>query len=72
MLPWERYWIPFSTPETAEAMKATVRTAMMPTRTGVPTSPTHPLKRRPPAICSAPRPSEAAEPKRVPVDVRSR
>ena len=65
MLMFESHWMPFSTPETAEAMKAAVRTAMTPTSTPLPTLPMPPTISRPQPICRAPRPSEAAEPKSV-------
>ena len=61
----DRNWMPFSRPDTAEATKQNVRTAMMITSRGVPASPTTPLNCRPLPICRAPRPSEAADPKRV-------
>ena len=65
MLMLDSHWMPLATPETAEATNATVSSAMMATSTGVPTSPNQPLNFSPLPICSAPRPSEAAEPKRV-------
>ena len=65
MLMLESHWMPLATPETAESTNATVRAAMMPTRTALPTVPMPPTICRPLRICRAPRPSEAAEPKSV-------
>ena len=65
MLMLDSHWMPFSMPVTAEAMNAAVSTAMMPTRTPLPTLPIPPTISRPLPICRAPRPSEAAEPKSV-------
>ena len=65
MLMLDSHWMPLATPETAEAMNATVRTAMIPTSTPLPTLPMPPTISRPEPIWRAPRPSEAAEPKSV-------
>ncbi len=65
MLMLESHWMPLATPETADSTKQTVRTAMMPTSTPLPTSPRPVTMRRPLAIWMAPRPSDAAEPKSV-------
>lgn len=65
MLMLDNHWMPRLIPEMAEATKHTVRMATIPTSTGVPSSPVQPLEARPLPICSAPRPSEAAVPKRV-------
>ena len=61
----ESHWMPRLMPETAEATKQKVRTATIPTSTGVPISPNQPLEVMPLPICRAPRPREAAVPKRV-------
>ena len=42
MLMFESHWMPLATPDTAENTNATVRTAMMPTSTPLPTSPMPP------------------------------
>ncbi len=65
MLVFDSHWMPLATPETAEATKAAVSTAMMATSAPLPSGPTPPTISRPLLICSAPRPSEVAEPKRV-------
>ncbi|CAB4904288.1 unannotated protein [freshwater metagenome] len=65
MLVLDSHWMPREMPETAEATKAMVSTAMMTTRTPLPTSPAQPRISTPEPICSAPRPSEAAEPNSV-------
>ncbi len=65
MLMFDSHWMPFSTPETAEATKAAVRIAMMMTRTGEETSDMMPADSMPPPIWMAPKPSEQAEPNRV-------
>ncbi len=65
MLMFDSHWMPFSTPDTAEATKAAVRIAMMRTSTGEETSGRMPAVWMPPPIWMAPRPSEHAEPKRV-------
>ncbi len=65
MLVLESHWMPFSTPETAERTKATVRTAMMATSRPVPVFSIQFSSSKPLPIWSAPRPREAAEPKRV-------
>ena len=65
MLVLDSHWMPFSTPETAETTKHAVRTAMIPIRTALPTWPMPATICSPLWICSAPRPSEAAEPNRV-------
>ncbi len=65
MLMLDSHWMPLATPDTAEATNATVSTAMMVTSRPVPVSPSQPAARSPLPICSAPRPSEAAEPNRV-------
>ena len=65
MLVLDSHWIPFSMPDTAEKMKAMVSRAMMATSTPLPTLPMPPTISSPLPICSVPRPSDAAEPKRV-------
>jgi hypothetical protein len=65
MLMLDSHWMPLATPETAESTKAAVRTAMIPISTVLPASPIPPTISSPDWICRAPRPSEAAEPKRV-------
>ena len=65
MLVLARNWMPRSMPDTAEATKQNVSTAMISTSIGVATSPTTPLNCRPLPIWRAPSPSEAAEPKSV-------
>jgi hypothetical protein len=65
MLMLDSHWIPRSTPETAEATNAAVRTAMIPTSTPLPTLPAQPRISTPLPICSAPRPREAADPNSV-------
>ena len=57
--------MPFSTPETADATKAAVSTAMIATSRPVPVFSIQLSSWMPLPICRAPRPSEAAEPKRV-------
>ncbi|GAB3355488.1 hypothetical protein GCM10027300_23940 [Modestobacter lapidis] len=54
-----------ATPETAEATNAAVSTAMIATIRPLPTVPAQPRISTPLPICRAPRPSEAADPKRV-------
>lgn len=61
----DSHWMPFSTPEIAEATKATVSTAMIRTSSPVPVFSFQFSSWNPLLICSAPRPSEAAEPKSV-------
>jgi hypothetical protein len=65
MLVLDSHWMPLATPDTADAMNAMVRSTMIETRTVLPTLSTQPLNSSPAPICSAPRPSDAAEPKRV-------
>ncbi len=65
MLMFDSHWMPLSTPETADATNATVRTAMMPTSSPVATLSSQSSSSKPLPICNAPRPNEAAEPKRV-------
>ena len=65
MLMLDSHWMPLATPETADRMKQTVSTAMMPTSTPLPTSPRPVTMRRPLPIWIAPRPSDAAEPNSV-------
>lgn len=65
MLMLESHWMPFSTPETADATKAAVSTAMIATSRPVPVFSIQLSSWKPLPICRAPRPSEAAEPKRV-------
>ena len=65
MLTLDSHWMPLAMPETAEATKAAVSSAMIATRTPFPTLPAQPRISRPLPICSAPRPSDAAEPNRV-------
>ena len=65
MLMFDSHWMPRSTPDTADATNAAVRIAMMRTRIGEVTSERIPADSMPPPICSAPRPSEQAEPNSV-------
>lgn len=65
MLIVDSHWMPRATPDTAEATNAAVRTAMIATRTPLPTSPSQPRISTPLPICSAPSPSEAADPNSV-------
>lgn len=65
MLMLDSHWMPFSTPDTAEATKATVRAAMIATSRPVPVFSIQSSSWKPLPIWSAPSPSEAAEPKRV-------
>ena len=65
MLMLDSHWMPRATPETADSTKATVSTVMMTIRTVLPVSPIPPTMCRPLRICSAPRPSDAAEPNSV-------
>lgn len=65
MLVLDSHWMPFSTPDTAEKMKQMVSTTMISTSTVLVTSSAQPTILAPEAICSAPRPSEVAEPKSV-------
>ena len=65
MLMLESHWMPRLMPDTAEATKQVVRMATIPTRNGVPVSPTQPLEVMPLPICRAPRPRDAAVPKSV-------
>lgn len=58
-------WTPLAMPETADRMNAMVSTVMMPTSKVVLTLSIQPSTLMPLPIWSAPRPSEAAEPKRV-------
>lgn len=58
-------WTPLAIPETADRMNATVSTVMMTTSRLVLTLSIQPSTLMPLPICSAPSPSEAAEPKRV-------
>jgi hypothetical protein len=64
MLMFESHWMPLAMPVTAEATNAMVSTTMMPTSSASPTAGT-PLSCNPAPICSAPRPSEAADPNSV-------
>src|SRR3712207_8972510 len=59
------HWMPRAMPETAETTKAAVRTAITTTSRPLPASPTQPRISTPLPICSAPSPSEAAEPNSV-------
>ena len=61
----DSHWMPFSMPETAEAMNAAVSTAITPTSRPFPTLPMPATISRPLPICRAPSPSDAAEPKSV-------
>ena len=61
----DSHWMPFSTPEIAEKTNATVRTAMIRTSSPVPVFSRQFSSWNPLPIWSAPRPSDAAEPKRV-------
>ncbi|SKF62323.1 Uncharacterised protein [Mycobacteroides abscessus subsp. abscessus] len=65
MLMFERRWMPFSMPATAEATNAAVSTAITTTSRMVVDCSTMPLASRPPPICSAPRPRDAADPNSV-------
>ena len=65
MLMLDSHWMPLATPETADRTNAAVSTAMIATSTALPTSPTPATISSPLLICSAPRPSEAAEPNSV-------
>ncbi len=65
MLMLDSHWMPLATPDTAEAMKATVRMTMTMTSKVVPALSTQPLNSMPLPICRAPRPSDAAEPNSV-------
>jgi hypothetical protein len=65
MLMFESHRMPRATPDTADNTNATVRIVMMTIRTVLPVSLTPATICRPLRICSAPSPSEAAEPKRV-------
>jgi hypothetical protein len=57
--------MPLATPDTADSTNATVRTVMMPISTALPVSPMPATICSPLLICSAPSPSEAAEPNSV-------
>ena len=61
----ESHLMPRSTPETAEMTKHAVSTAMTSAAATVPYFSWPKTLARPPVICSAPRPREVAEPKRV-------
>lgn len=61
----DSHWMPFSTPEIAEKTNATVRTAMIRTSSPVPVLSRQFSSWNPLPIWSAPRPSDAAEPKSV-------
>ncbi len=65
MLMFDSHWIPRAIPDTADNTKATVRIVMMTISTVLPVSPMPLTMCRPLRICSAPRPSEAAEPNSV-------
>ena len=65
MLVFESHLMPRETPETAETTKAAVSTAMTPMSSALETSPRPATICRPEPICSAPMPSEVAEPKSV-------
>ena len=65
MLTLDSISTPREMPLTAERMKQMVSTTMMMTRRLAPALSTQPLNSMPAPICSAPRPSEAAEPKSV-------
>lgn len=71
MLVLDSHWMPFSTPDTADATNATVSTAMMETSRPVPTFSSQLSFSMPEPICSAPRPREAAEPKTVAMMART-
>lgn len=65
MLMLDSHWMPRSMPEMAEATNARVSTAMIATSRPVLTSSIQSSSWKPEPIWSAPRPSEAAEPKTV-------
>ena len=65
MLTFDSHWTPLETPDTAERMKQIVSVTMITTSSVVLTEAMNPPAMRPPPICSAPRPSEAAEPNSV-------
>jgi hypothetical protein len=62
---FDRYLMPRSTPETAEITKHKVRTAITTTARVLLPPPSPNTSSMPPVICSAPRPSDVAEPNRV-------
>ena len=61
----DRYFTPRSMPETAETTKHRVRTPITATARVLLSAPPPKTSSSPPVICSAPRPSEVAEPKSV-------
>ena len=65
MLMFDSHWMPRAMPETADATKAAVMIAMIPTRRSFVGSWTQPTLSRPEPICSAPRPSDATVPNSV-------
>ena len=65
MLMLDSHWMPLATPETADRMKQRVSTAMIATSSMLPALPMPATISKPEPICSAPRPSEAAEPNSV-------
>ena len=65
MLMFDSHWMPLATPDTAEKMKAMVSTTMMPISTTLLPDPMPATMSSPLEICSAPRPSDAAEPNSV-------
>lgn len=65
MLMFDSSWMPRATPETALRMKQMVSTEMSTTSPMRPRFSTQPTLFRPAWICSAPIPSEAAEPNSV-------
>ncbi|KOV92560.1 hypothetical protein ADK65_33625 [Streptomyces sp. NRRL B-1140] len=71
MLVLDSHWMPFSTPEIADATKARVSTAMIVTSSPVLTLSIHFSSCTPEPIWSAPRPREAAEPKTVAMIART-
>ncbi|GAA3116596.1 hypothetical protein GCM10020001_040370 [Nonomuraea salmonea] len=60
----DSHWMPFATPDTADTTNASVSNAMIMMSSPMPASP-RPASLTPLPICSAPRPSEAAEPNSV-------
>ena len=65
MLMFDSHWMPLATPDTADSTKAAVSTMISGTRTSLPAPGRKPVASRPPPICRAPRPRDAAEPKIV-------
>ncbi len=61
----ERYLMPRSTPDTADSTKQPVSTAITTTARVLLPPPRPKMSSIPPVICSAPRPSDVAEPNRV-------